>query len=355
MDPFDAVDPETMLSGRLDWLDDDGAAALAAHPIESVDREYPHHVGSVDSPEGPERPSERHPVFYGCYDWHSAVHSHWCLVRLLRLCDDHPDADAVRTSVAERLTPENVAEEVAYLEANPGFERPYGWAWLLRLAAELRLWDDPVADEWRETLRPLETLVVDLTTEEFLARDRPNRTGTHGNSAFALTGVLDYARTVGDDDLADVAASTAREWYGADRDAPVAYEPLGWDFLSPSLVEADLLRRVYDDAAFAGWLDGFLPDPTDPPHDAVLDPVAVGGGDGLALHLVGLNCSRAWCLAGIALHVDDPLAATLREAARRHARAGVDRAFTDDYAGAHWLSSFVLYLLSRDAGGIAPD
>jgi len=353
MHPFDDVAPETLLSGRVDWLDADGAAALAAHPLESVDREYPHHLGSVDSPDAPPRPSETHPVFYGCYDWHSAVHSHWCLVRLLRLFDAHPDETAIGESIDGRLTPETVAREVDYVEEHPGFERPYGWSWFLRLAAELHLWDDPQGAEWRDLLRPLETLLVERTGDWLADRERPIRTGTHGNSAFALAGVLDYARVMGDASLSDAAATAAEDWFGADRDAPTAYEPLGWDFLSPSLVEADLLRRVYDDAAFAEWLDGFLPDVTSPPHDAVLDPVTVDGEDGISLHLVGLNCSRAWCLAGIAPHADDALAGALREAARDHAAAAVDRAFTDDYAGAHWLSSFVLYLVSRDEGGIA--
>jgi hypothetical protein len=354
MDSFDAVDPETLLSGRLDRLDPDGAAALAEHPLASVDREYPHHVGAVDSPDGPARPSDQHPVFYGCFDWHSAVHSHWTLIRLLRLCEGLPDAAAVRASIEGRLTADNVATEVAYFDEHERFERPYGWGWLLRLAAELHLWDDPQADEWRETLRPLEDRIVDLTERWVRSRDRPDRTGTHGNSAFALSCVLDYARVVGDDDLADATAATARRFYGDDRAAPVAYEPLGWDFVSPSLVEADLLRRVYDEAEYREWLSNFLPDVTTAPHDAILDPVAVDGEDGMSLHLVGLNLSRAWCLAGVAEHVADDLAGTLWESARRHADAGVDRAFTDDYAGAHWLSSFVLYLLSREEGGVAP-
>jgi hypothetical protein len=354
MTPFDDADPETLLAGRLDRLDDDAVAALAAHPLDSVDTEYPHHVGAADSPEGPPRPRERHPVFYGCYDWHSAVHSHWTLVRLLRLCDDHPDAEEIRAGIDERLTPAAVDGELAYFAEHPGFEGPYGWGWLLRLAAELHLFDDPQATAWRETLAPLEARIVDLTAERFLDRERPNRTGTHGNSAFALTCVLDYAAVVGDDDLADAATAAARRWYGDDRDAPTAYEPLGWDFLSPSLVEADVMRRVLDDDAFAAWLDGFLPAVTEPPHDAVLDPITVDGDDGVSLHLVGLNLSRAWCLAALAERVDGDRGATLRAAAADHAAAGVDRAFTDDYAGAHWLSSFVLYLVSRADGGIAP-
>jgi len=322
MEGFEAVDDDRLLSGRIDWIDTEGAEAIARHPLECVGKEYPHYVGSVDSP-GPERPGEIHPVFYGCFDWHSAVHSHWCLIRLLRLCEDHPEEEAIRSGIDGRLTPENVDAEVAYFEDNEGFERPYGWGWLLRLAGELYLFDDPQADDWRETLRPLEDRIVELTETEFLDRERPIRVGTHGNSAFAMSCVHDYARSVGDESLERATARTAREFFGSDRDAPVAYEPLGWDFVSPSLVEADLMRRVLDRDEFTTWLAEFLPDVSSPPQDAILEPVAVRSDDGVALHLVGLNLSRAWCMAGVAEHVDDSLAGTLREAAGRHARAGI--------------------------------
>ncbi len=190
-------------------------------------------------------------MFYGCYDWHSAVHSHWCLVRLFRLFDDHPDEARIRDSIGERLTAANVERERERFEENSTFEKPYGWAWLLRLAAELRLWDDPVADEWRTTLRPLESRIVDLVESEFLTDERPFRVGTHENTAFALAGVLDYARVVGDGDLTAAVGERARAFYLDDSDYPVEYEPLGWDFLSSALSEADLLRRVLDRGEFA--------------------------------------------------------------------------------------------------------
>lgn len=359
------ADAETLLAGRSDWIDAAAASRLANHPLESVDTEYPHYVGAVEGPEGPTPPSEQHPLFYGCFDWHSAVHSHWALVRGLRLFPDHPDAAAIRERIEERLTPEDVAAEVAYFEAHESFEKPYGWGWLLRLAAELHLWaeeaegggsETPAA--WCETLRPLEEKIAALVESEFLTQERPFRVGTHDNSAFALACVLDYARTVGREDLATAAAETARRFYAGDADWPLGYEPLGWDFLSPGLAEADLMRRVLPPAEFASWLDAFLPDLTASPHDGILDPVPVDpdSADGVALHLVGLNLAKAWSLAGIAEALDDDHrhADRLRESAGRHALYGVDRAFTDDYAGAHWLSSFVLFLITREEGGIAP-
>ncbi|TKX45391.1 MULTISPECIES: DUF2891 domain-containing protein [unclassified Halorubrum] len=363
MNDFKELSPDALRAGRADALDDAVAAALAAHPLDGVETEYPHYRGTVEGPEAPPRPSETHPVFYGCFDWHSAVHSHWALVRALRLAPDHPNEAEIAAGVDERLTPENVAREVDYLDENPGFEEPYGWSWLLRLAAELDLWDDPRADAWRETLRPLEDRISRGTRESFLGVDRPQRVGTHGNTAFALAGVLDYARIVGDAALEREAEAAARRLYADDTAAVVGAEPVGWDFLSPALVEADLMRRVLGPDPFAAWLGRFLPDLSAPPHDALLAPVDVEPeeGDGAAIHLIGLNVSRAWCLAGLSDALADrtgPVAARLREpldaAARRHAEAGAADVRTDDYAGSHWLSSFALYLLTRNEAGIAP-
>jgi len=364
MDAFENVSADELRAGRADAIDDAVATTLAARPLDGVATEYPHYQGSVAGPDAPTRPAEKHPVFYGCFDWHSAVHSHWALVRGLRLVPEHPDAAAITGRIDERLTPENVAREVDYFEENPGFEEPYGRSWLLRLAAELDLWDDPRADAWREALRPLEDWVRRNALESFRGTDRPHRVGTHGNTAFALAGVLDYARVVGDADLEREAEGAARRLYADDTAAVVGAEPAGWDFVSPALTEADLMRRVLGPDAFAAWLDAFLPDLSAAPHDALVTPVAVDpeDGDGAAMHLIGLNVSRAWCLAGVADALagrDGPAAGRLRDpldaAARRHAEAGAADVLTDDYAGSHWLSSFALYLLTRDERGIAPD
>lgn len=357
MEPFDRIDTGTLLSGRRDWIGPDVVEALAAHPLDCIETEFPHFVGSVDDPDAVEWPKQRHPVFYGCFDWHSAVHGHWCLVRQLRLFDDHPKETEITRRVDRRITAENVEREASYLAANPSFERPYGWAWFLRLAAELHLWNDGRADEWRGTLRPLEERVVDLLRSEFLPGDRVFRVGTHHNSAFALQCTLDYARVVSDASLEAAAVERSTAAFGEDEDYPVEYEPLGWDFLSPALTEMDLMRRVLDRDAFATWVDGFLPDVT-ATHDAFLEPVAVDpeSAGGVELHLVGLNLSKAWCLAGLAAALDDHrYGEAFERSAGRHAERGLTGAFTDDYAGAHWLSSFVLYLLTRNEGGVAPD
>ncbi|MEF8884024.1 MAG: DUF2891 domain-containing protein [Haloarculaceae archaeon] len=356
-DSLDGVDPTTLVAGRGDWIGEELAAALVEHPLDCVDTEFPHDTHAVESPDDTVSPSEDHPVFYGCFDWHSAVHSHWSLVRGLRLFGDSLDRDGVVGAFDDRVTAETVQREVAYFAENPGFENPYGWGWFLRLAAELALWDDSLAGEWRERLRPLEDRVVELVESEFLTQDRPFRVGTHGNSAFSLCAVVDYARVVGDESLAEATVDAAGRFYGDDTDAPVAYEPLGWDFVSPSLTEADLMRRVLDDERFGDWYERFLGDLSSVGAQTVLEPVDVGDDDGgVALHLVGLNLSRAWCLAGIADALGDhPATPALERSARRHAEAGVAEAFTDDYAGAHWLSSYVLYLLTHEDGGVAPS
>ncbi|MDS0294836.1 DUF2891 domain-containing protein [Halogeometricum luteum] len=353
----DITDPERILRGRSDWLTPEMWERLARHPLESVDTEFPHYVRQVDSPEGAPRPKERHPAFYGCYDWHSAVHSHWALVRQLRLSEEHPNRADIVESLDARLTPENVRREAEYLKANPAFEKPYGWAWLLHLDAELSLWGSETAERWRSALEPLTRTVRSLVESEFLAQERPFRVGTHGNSAFALHCVRDYARTTGEDSLADAVDEAAESFFDGDEAYPVEYEPLGWDFLSPSLTEADLMRRVYDRGEFRAWADRFFPDVRTAPYASLLDPARVDADpdEGVALHLVGLNVSKAWALAGVVDALGDhPYADPFAESARRHAESGVEGAFTDDYAGSHWLSSFVCYLLTRGEGGVAP-
>ncbi len=374
VNPLEVTGTETLLSGRGDWLTAEVVETLAQYPLESVDTEFPHHARAVDSPEGNPRPAERSPVFYGSYDWHSAVHSHWCLVRQLRLFDGHPDEAAVRRSIGDRVTGANVATELEQFEGG-SFENPYGWAWFLRLAAELDAWEDPQADEWRATLAPLEERIRERTRSEFLTQERPFRVGTHHNSAFALGAVLDYAAGVGDDDLAAATRETVRRFYATDAGYPLEYEPLGWDFVSPALTEASLMCRVLDGGEFESWFESFLPDVTERPREALPEPVAVEDDeDGVALHFVGLNLSRAWCLADLAMALDgpsaaglegstaaalggptgttpeDPTAVALAASAREHAERGLRGAFTDDYAGAHWLSSFVLYLCTRHHG-----
>lgn len=357
MHPLGHVDAETLLEGSSDWVDTELMHSLASAPRSCIETEFPHYQFQVESAEITP-PRERHPLFFGCFDWHSAVHSHWCLLRQLRLFDDHPDKAEIVDILDERLTDGNVAGEVAYLNDHPSFENPYGWGWFLRLMGELAMSDAERAREWRATLDPLERTVVSLVEEEFLTIDRPIRVGTHGNSAFSLSAVIDYARVTGRSGLATDAESTARALFDDDREYPVEYEPLGWDFISPALTEADLMRRVLPPAAFESWCDRFFPDLHEPPSDSLLEPERVDPDEesGRVLHLAGLNVAKAWCFIGLAETLNGhPLEGPFRAAARQHVEEGFDAVFTDEYAGAHWLISFVMYLVSRNDGGIAPE
>jgi hypothetical protein len=317
-----------------------------------VHREYPNKIAHVlDSDADARPPRELTPVFWGCFDWHSAVHAHWMLARLARLEPDAEFVPAARAALARSFTAEAVASELAYLEApgREGFERPYGLAWLLQLGAELREWQDPEAQRWAELLAPLEALAAQRFHEWLPKLAYPIRGGEHFQTAFAFGLALDWARSAGDARLEALLTETTRRLYLADTNCPLAYEPSGHDFLSPCLAEADLVRRVLPPEAFAAWLAEFLPAL---PEDADADwlPIArvTDREDGKLAHIDGLNLSRAWMLEGIAsaLPVGDLRRISLRAAAAAHTAAGLEGVSDEHYAGGHWLGSFATYLVS---------
>ncbi len=324
---------------------------LADLALTCIDTEYPNKPGNVlADAAGVLPPKQLHPAFYGCFDWHSAVHGHWALVRQLRLVPDHPAADAIRARLDEHLSAEALAAELAYFDEphHRTFERPYGWAWLLRLVAELHTWDDPQGARWRANLRPLEDEIVARLIAFLPLQNYPVRLGTHTNTAFALTHALDYARAVGNADLEQRIVARSREYFLDDRDCPADYEPSGTDFLSPCLEEADLMRRVLPPTEFEPWLAAFLPDPAGPSMARLREPaVVLDLSDPYLIHLVGLNLSRAWCLAGVAsqLPADHPARAVYERAAADHTTAGMGQVFTDQYGGEHWLATYAVYLL----------
>jgi hypothetical protein len=331
----------------------DDAARLAELVLAAVHREYPSHIlhllGS-DADVAP--PRALTPAFYGSFDWHSAVHGHWALARLARLHPTAPFAPSARAALDRSLARERLDGELAYLSApgREGFERPYGLAWLLQLAAELREWDASDAGRWRTDLRALETLVRDRFAAWLPQLLWPVRTGIHAQTAFALGLVMDWADTAHDHDLAALTRERARHWFAGDRGAPIAYEPSGVDFLSPILGEADLMRRVLDRGAYTAWLDAFLPAIDRPETTRWLTPVtSPDPSDGHFAHLDGLNLSRAWMLEGIASALDpsDARRRVLEAAAQMHARVGLAAVRGEHYAGAHWLGSFAVYLLTR--------
>ncbi len=334
-------------------LDPAATSRFARLALDCVGKEYPNKIAHVLAGDADARPPrELTPAFFGCFDWHSAVHGHWLLARLVRLEPGAPWAPEARAALARSLTPGKIAGEVRYLEGpgRAGFERPYGLAWLLQLGAELREWDDPDARRWSRALQPLERAAAAHLAAWIPKLAFPIRIGEHDQTAFAFGLVLDWARTAGDRELEGLLVRRTRELYGRDRGCPIAYEPSGHDFLSPCLAEADLMRRVEPPAAFAAWLGAFLPGlPLDGDGGFLAPGVATDRSDGKLVHLDGLNLSRAWMLEGIAsgLPPGDPRVPGLLAAARIHAKSGVEAVTAGTYEGGHWLGTFATYLVTR--------
>lgn len=332
-------------------LDAATAGRFAALALACVQKEYPNKIAHVlNSPADVKPPHELTPAFYGCYDWHSAVHGHWLLARVARAFPDAPFAREAVAALAANITPAHVAGEVGYLLA-PGretFERPYGLAWLLQLAGELREWNTPEARALSASLAPLETAGADRFSAWVEKLAYPIREGEHAQTAFAFGLALDWARAYRPA-LAALLERRIREFHAADRDCPIAYEPSGQDFLSPCLAEADLMRRVLPPAEFATWLTGFLPHlPADGSAGWLPIGVVTDKTDGKLAHLDGLNLSRAWMLDGTAsgLPATDPRRGSLLAAARAHADSGLAAVTGEHYEGGHWLGSFAAYLIT---------
>jgi hypothetical protein len=350
--------PPAIGAPAAEGLEADAAGRFAALALACVAREYPNKIAHVLASDADARPPRLlTPAFYGCYDWHSAVHGHWLLARLARTFPGAPFAAPARAALARSLTAANVAGEVAYIRG-PGrttFERPYGLAWLLQLAAELREWDDPEARAWSAALAPLETEAASRLEEWLPKLSRPIRIGEHDQTAFSFGLVLDWAARSGRASTRDLVVSRAREFYLRDRACPLAYEPSGQDFLSPCLAEADLVRRLLPPDRFAPWLSTFLPSLSAKSGAAWLAPeVVTDPSDPKLAHLDGLNLSRAWMLEGIAsgLPPADPRLPALRAVARAHRDKGLASVTGAHYEGGHWLGTFAVYLAT--GRGLSP-
>lgn len=333
-------------------LSAENASAFARLALKGLTKEYPNKPADVlNSAADVKSPKAMHPAFYGCFDWHSSVHGHWMLVRLLRHFPDLPEKKEIRAALAEHLTAANLQTEADYFKGpnRKSFERTYGWAWLLKLAEELHSWDDPDAKQWSKNLQPLRDTLVNLYLDFLPKQKYPIRTGVHPNTAFGLAFAHDYALTVKHKKLAELIEERSKTYFAKDTDAPAKWEPGGADFFSPSLMEADLMRRVLPAAEFPGWLKGFLPGLAKGEPKSLFTPAEVTDRtDPQIVHLDGLNLSRAWCLRGIgaALPKDDPARKVLADAAQRHAEAALAHVASGDYVGEHWLASFAVYLLS---------
>ena len=318
-------------------LSEELASAFARVALANSERAYPRAIAHVlRSPDDEVAPTKVHPAFFGSYDWHSAVHMHWLMVRVLRLYPMLPENGRIAALLDGHLSAANLEMELDYVKENPLFERPYGWAWLLELQAEaLRM-----KARWSRSLEPLAVHLAQKTGDFFSQAPYPMRAGSHFNTAFAAILALDYARAAADLPLEMAIRRAARRWYGGDRDAPLAYEPSLDDFLSPVLVEAALMREVLEPAEFARWLNGFFPEGV---GTLAEPPAGHDRSDAKQSHLDGLCLSRAWCFTALGLS----------DLAEKHLAAALPQVVGGDYVGEHWLASFAVLALSSAAIGAA--
>ncbi len=321
----------------------DEANRLLELPLNCIQTQWPYKSGIVLArPEDNALPKEHHPAFYGCFDWHSAVHGHWSIVYLLKRFPEIGAFDDALVKLKENITPENIQKEVAYFSLNKeskSFERTYGWAWLLKLSEELYTWDHPDAKALYNHLIPLNDYISTAYQSYLPKLVYPIRVGEHSNTAFGLSFALDYARTIGDNALETSIVNAALRFYKSDRDCPITWEPSGYDFLSPCLQEVDIMKKVLQKDDFRRWLDGFLPNLSS--EEFVLTPAEVSDrSDGKLVHLDGLNFSRAWCLYNLDKCIN------CNRVADQHLQFSLDKIVDGDYAGQHWLASFALYAFS---------
>ncbi|MFT5752445.1 MAG: hypothetical protein ACI86L_001958, partial [Dokdonia sp.] len=328
-------------------LDIEKANQLVALPLHCVGIEYPNKLNqTVASDEDLQSPQALHPIFYGCFDWHSAVHGYWSLIVLAKEFPALQRRDAVMTLLKQAITKENVAVELAYFEdpTNKSYERTYGWAWLLKMAEALHAWEDPTAQELAANLQPLTDLIVERYKEFLPKLVYPIRSGEHPNTAFGLAFAYDYAKTTGETELLKLISQRAKYFYMKDASCPIGWEPSGFDFLSPCLEEIDIMRRVLIPSEFKNWLQDFLPQLKEVDFKIPMGEVK-DRSDGKLVHLDGVNFSRAWVLYGLANQYPDY--DHLIDVANEHLSHSYANMIDDNYEGGHWLGSFAIYALQQ--------
>ncbi len=327
-----------------------GASHLASLPLKCIDKEFPNKTNhtSVSDSDHVLLPSVLHPAFYGCFDWHSSVHGHWMMIRLLKKFPQLPEAAAIRKAITHSLTPENIKGELRYfdLPLTSSWERTYGWAWILKMDEELSGWEDADAIKWKNALHPLTEKIVSLWKAFLPKQTYANRTGVHPNTAFGLVLALQYARAEGDLNFESAIIKSSRSLFLKDRNSPTTWEPNGSDFLSPTLEEADLMRMVLSAGEFRTWFDKFV-SLASLKHLTVL-PLVSDRTDLQIVHLDGLCFSRSWCMNALAktLSANDPRKKILMKSAYDHLAAALPHVVSGEYGGEHWLASFAVYALT---------
>jgi hypothetical protein len=324
-----------------------GASHFANLALACLQQEYPNKLNqSLQDGSMLKAPRVLHPAFYGCFDWHSSVHGHWMLVRLLKQFPNLPEEQEIRRQVGQNLTAENILAEVDYLKREgKSWERMYGWSWLMKLAEELYTWPDPDGQQWTKNLQPLTDLIIERYLAFLPVQHYPVRTGVHPNTAFGLSFAWDYANSTGHNALKSMIEKRARDYYLLDKDCPSEYEPSGEDFLSACLEEANLMRRILPKEMFNQWFSRFLPKKK---LSFLTTPADVSDrSDPKIVHLDGLNLSRASCFYGIYPAIKNKkLKKKMLEAAWRHLDSTIPNVASEHYEGTHWLASFAVYALS---------
>ncbi|WP_299114269.1 DUF2891 domain-containing protein [uncultured Winogradskyella sp.] len=322
------------------------ANRLAELPLACVGTEYPNRLGqTLGGDKDLKSPQELHPTFYGCFDWHSAVHGHWSLVSLLRQFPDLERANEIEAWLLNSISKDNIEKEVAYFDDknNKSFERTYGWAWVLKLAEELNQWDSDVARQVEENMQPLTDLIVDKYIDFLPKLNYPIRVGEHPNTAFGLSFAYDYALTLNETELKLLIEKRARDFYFTDVGCPLGWEPSGFDFLSPCLEEAALMRRVLSIEEFKLWFEEFLPQLKEENFNLEVGRVS-DRTDGKLVHLDGVNFSRAWSLNYISKDLEGYK--HIKNLANKHINSSLPSIVGDSYEGGHWLGSFAIYALN---------
>ena len=319
---------------------------LAELPIQCVIQEFPNKLGqTLGSTRDLKSPRELHPAFFGCFDWHSAVHGHWSMVYLLKNFPDLEKKDLLRTLLKSNISKENILTEIQFFKGlNQTYERTYGWAWLLKLAEELHTWNDPLARELESSLQPLTDLIVDRYMEFYPKLNYPIRVGEHPNTAFGMAFAYEYALTLNNKPLQEMIAARARDFYLTDKNCPMSWEPGGTDFLSPCLEEMNIMRLVLPKNEFLNWLDKFMPSLKHKNYELAVGEVS-DRNDGKLVHLDGVNFSRAWNLYALAREYKQY--AHLRKLADKHLNYSLPNVVGDTYDGGHWLGTFSLYALKE--------
>jgi len=322
---------------------------LSLLPLNCLNKQYPNKLNQTLSHSSQiKQPKQLHPAFYGCFDWHSSVHGHWSLVYLLKKFPKLENAELIKSLLIDHISSENIITEVNYFNdaGNQSFERTYGWAWILKLAEELHTWDDPLAEQLEANLQPLTNHIVNAYMNFLPKLIYPIRIGEHSNTAYGLSLAYDYSKVVNHKPLKQLITSSVNRFYAKDRGCPMTWEPSGFDFLSPCLEEANLMRKVNSPKIFKSWLTSFLPSIRK--TNFQLTPASVGDRtDSKLVHLDGLNFSRAWCLYGITETL--PEYAHLSSIADNHFNSAIKNVIGDHYSGAHWLGTFAIYALDASA------